>query len=219
MQFDLRPLRNVIVKKGSDDDDSAIYEIFSRLNSGGVNLKPQEIRASLYHSVFYERLAKINLAPEWRRLTGRPQPDPRVKDVEILLRCFAMLIDGGKYSPSMLKFLNQFSKKAQRIPPGRVDYLEGLIDSFFSATANLSADTFVSKRTRRFNFALLEAVFAAVCREPFSADKMVTGSVSQEGVASLATDDDFVKASLEGTTRTANVKARLRRAHEILIPS
>src|SRR6266404_1652265 len=36
--FDLRPIRSVIVKQVSPkDDDSAIYEIFNRLNSGGVN--------------------------------------------------------------------------------------------------------------------------------------------------------------------------------------
>ena len=41
-QFDLQPIRNVVVKQNSPkNDDSSIYEIFSRLNSGGVNLKDQ----------------------------------------------------------------------------------------------------------------------------------------------------------------------------------
>ena len=33
-----------------------------------------------------------------------------MKDVEILLRGFALLIDGQNYAPSMVKFLNQFSR-------------------------------------------------------------------------------------------------------------
>ena len=37
-----------------------------------------------------------------------------MKDVEILLRGFAMLVKGDKYRPSMAKFLNQFSR-TQRI--------------------------------------------------------------------------------------------------------
>ncbi|MBV8451301.1 MAG: DUF262 domain-containing protein, partial [Deltaproteobacteria bacterium] len=54
---DLRAIRNVIVKQlAPKDDDSAVYEIFNRLNSGGVNLTPQEIRMSLYHSDFYTML-------------------------------------------------------------------------------------------------------------------------------------------------------------------
>jgi len=60
--FDLRTIRNVIIKQNTPDDgDSSICEIFNRLNSGGVNLMPQEIRSSLYHSEFYEMLTRLNL--------------------------------------------------------------------------------------------------------------------------------------------------------------
>jgi len=52
--FELRPIRMVIIKQNMPpNDDSVIFEIFNRLNSGGVNLTPQEIRASLYYSEFY----------------------------------------------------------------------------------------------------------------------------------------------------------------------
>lgn len=60
MSFDLRPIRNIIVKQVSPSgDDSAMFEIFNRLNSGGVNLTPQEIRSSLYHSLFYAMLFRL----------------------------------------------------------------------------------------------------------------------------------------------------------------
>ena len=46
--FELRPIRMVIIKQNMPpNDDSVIFEIFNRLNSGGANLTPQEIRASL----------------------------------------------------------------------------------------------------------------------------------------------------------------------------
>ncbi|HWN76482.1 MAG TPA: DUF262 domain-containing protein, partial [Bradyrhizobium sp.] len=42
VQFDLRTIRNIIIKQNSPrDDDSSMYEIFNRLNTGGINLKPQ----------------------------------------------------------------------------------------------------------------------------------------------------------------------------------
>ena len=54
-QFDLRPIRSLIVKQNTpSDDDSSMYEIFNRLNTGRVNLRPQEIRTSMYHSDFYD---------------------------------------------------------------------------------------------------------------------------------------------------------------------
>ncbi|MDI6796639.1 MAG: DUF262 domain-containing protein, partial [Desulfatibacillaceae bacterium] len=36
-QFNLRPIRNVVVKQNSpSDDDSSMYEVFNRLNTGGI---------------------------------------------------------------------------------------------------------------------------------------------------------------------------------------
>jgi hypothetical protein len=59
-QFDLRPIRNIIVKQNSPaGDDSSMYEVFNRLNTGGINLRPQEIRTSMYHSKFYDMLYRI----------------------------------------------------------------------------------------------------------------------------------------------------------------
>jgi len=84
--FEMRTIRNIIIKQNYPyDDDSVIYEIFYRLNTGGMNLTPPEIRTSLYHSDFYDMLYRINLDTRWRRLVGSPEPDLHMKDVEILL--------------------------------------------------------------------------------------------------------------------------------------
>src|SRR5471030_2308189 len=124
-QFDLRPLRNIIIKQNSPiDDDSSMYEIFNRLNSGGANLKPQEIRASMYHSYFYEMLQILNKDVRWRKMLSLEVIDLNMKDVEILLRAFAMLIYFEKYGSSMSKFLNQFSKEMKNIDREKVNYLK-----------------------------------------------------------------------------------------------
>ena len=115
--FDMRTIRNVIIKENIDDDkkSSAIYEIFNRLNSGGVNLTPQEIRASLFHSDFYTMLYNVNQDENWRNITPTKTPDIHMRDIEILLRAFAILKDKKIYKPSMTKFLNNFSNKAKSV--------------------------------------------------------------------------------------------------------
>lgn len=114
LQLDLRPLRNIVVRQSSpENDDSSVFEIFSRLNSGGINLTSQEIRMSLYHSEFYNSLMRLNTYDGWRRILANPIPDLHLKDVEILLRVFAMMIDHNHYVRPMMKFLNQFSKKCR----------------------------------------------------------------------------------------------------------
>jgi hypothetical protein len=60
-QLELRTIRNVIIKQNHpQDDDSSMYEVFNRLNTGGINLTPQEIRTSMYHSSFYDMLYQKN---------------------------------------------------------------------------------------------------------------------------------------------------------------
>ncbi|MBI1925405.1 DUF262 domain-containing protein [Candidatus Poribacteria bacterium] len=216
-QFELRPIRNVIVKQNSPkDDDSSIYEIFNRLNSGGINLQPQEIRTSLYHSAFYDMLYRINMLREWRKILHMPEPDLHMKDVEILLRSFAMLVDGCNYAPSLVKFLNQFSKKCHKHTAEYNTYLKELFKSFLRACQSLPDDAFMNKGNRRFNIALFEAVFTVVCEEQFRNGKLLDGTLIADKVLELASDSKFLAASQQGTTKTANVKARLQRAREIV---
>lgn len=217
VQFDLRPIRNVIVKQNvPKDDDSSIYEIFNRLNTGGINLRPQEIRTSLHHSKFYDTLFEINAIPEWRRLLCMPNPDIHSKDIEILLRSFAMLIDGKNYRPSLTKFLNQFSRKSERHTAEQNEYLKNLFMSFLKTCQSAPEDIFLNKKTRRFNIALYEAVFAVGCEAKFGNRKLIEGKLSADKVKQLENDPEFSRASLEGTTSTANVKKRLDRCRAIV---
>jgi hypothetical protein len=217
-QFDLRTIRNVIIKQNApQDDDTSMYEVFNRLNTGGINLKPQEIRMSMYDSRFYEMLYRINSLPGWRRVLANQTPDLHVKDVEILLRGFAMLINGSRYAPSMVKFLNLFSRGCRTHTADQNSYLSTLFDSFLASCAGLPEGAFLTKNGR-FNVALYEAAFTAVCSAAFAERRTVTGNISAEQLASLGTDSQFLGAMLEGTTQTTNVKKRLERATAILTP-
>ena len=217
VQFDLRPIRNVVVKQNHPkDDDSSIFEIFNRLNSGGMNLSPQEIRTSLYHSEFYDMLAKTNLEEEWRRLLRMPQPALHMKDVEILMRGFAMLLDGKDYAPPMTRFLNQFAKRCQSMPASSRKYLETLYKSFLYAAADLPEDTFLNKRNNRFNLALFEAVFTAACGHAFAQRRLLEGKLSAEEIAVLDEDAEFQEASQQATTQKSNVASRLDRARALI---
>jgi len=218
-QLDLRPIRNVIVRQNAPkDDDSSIFEIFNRLNSGGMNLWPQEIRISLYHSSFYDMLRRVNTDPQWRRLLGVNEPDLHLKDVEFLLRGFAMLINAEAYAPSMTKFLNLFSKKCRDHTEEQNGYLEDLFKSFLRASEGLPADLFIGKRTHRFNAALLEAVFTASVTESFGKKEQASGTLSTNEIEALDADEAFQEASQLGTTKTANVTKRLERAAAFISP-
>ena len=216
-RFDHRPIRNVVVRQNSQDgDDSAVYEIFERLNSGGVNLRPQEIRSSLYYSEFYAMLNEINSSDDWRRLVGNPVPDLHLKDLEILLRGFAMLVESKDYAPSMASFPNRFSKKAQSHDAERNGYLRDLFASFLDSARQLPDDAFVSRERSRFNIALFEAVFVAACAPAFADRRLVQGHISADSIEALSGDPEFLQAARAGTAQKSNVLKRLERASSII---
>lgn len=216
VSFELRTIRNIIIKQNAPDDGhSVVFEIFNRLNSGGVNLKPQEIRTSLFHSSFYDMLYKINLNENWRELTPSTTPDLHMKDVEILLRGFAMLIEGENYKPSMTKFLNKFSLKAKSFPETNINYLGELFLAFLEKLPNSDSRLFHSK-TGRFNISVYESIFVASCHEAFKNKNTNVADIELDKVELLKADDTFIEATQFDTASEKNVKARIDRAKEML---
>jgi len=215
--FDLRTIRNIIIKQNfPEEDDSCIYEIFNRLNSGGINLKPQEIRTSLYYSSFYNMLYRLNTLPDWRKIIGVDEPDLNMKDIEILLRGFAMLIEREGYQSSMVKFLNSFSKNCKKLKDEQIDYLEKLFHSFLKSCSLLPERAFYRKTTNKFNISIFEAVFFAQCKSSFDARKFVERKLDPEKLEKLKSDPEFVEAIQSQTTSKENVNKRLRKAESIL---
>ena len=216
-QFELRTIRNVIIKQNSPlGDDSSMFEVFNRLNTGGVNLSPQEIRMSMYHSDFYTMLYHLNSQASWRRLLSTGEPDLHLKDLELLLRGIALLVNRADYAPSMVRFLNQFSIKAKKHTSEQNKYLSELSCSFFDQCNALPPDAFVNKKNRRFNTAVFEAVFVAACTQPFLSRRLLNRPIDLEPLQNLENDSAFLDAMKEGTTQTKNVNDRIRRAEEIL---
>jgi hypothetical protein len=215
--LDLRPIRNVIVKQNAPkDDDSSVYEMFNRLNTGGVNLSPQEIRSSIYHSEFFEALYKINTKAAWRRIISKDQADLHGKDVEILLRAFALLLDLPHYKPSMVKFLNQFAKKAKKYSGENIEYLASLFDAFGTGIGSLRADIFINPRTKRLNVALFESVFYASCNSAARSGSTDIIQPTMSYIQAVANDEVWKQASIEATTDKANVTTRMARACDLI---
>ena len=180
-----------------------------------MNLTPQEIRISLYHSRFYEMLPRSwNLSPGSRRILELPQPDLHMKDLEIVLRGFAMFMEGQNYRPSMAGFLNRFSSQCRNISDERLRELKELFEKFVDSCSLLPARAFYGKVSGKFNILLFEAVFAAQARALHDGTGTQLEPARPE---SLKEDKAFVEATQKSTTDKANVSLRLARAQELVI--
>ena len=153
-------------------------------------------------------LYRINLDETWRSHTPSEIPDLNMKDIEILLRGFAMLIDGENYKPSMTKFLNKFSYLAKSFPDENIDYLERLFSSFLEKVSSADSKLFHS-RTERFNISVYEAIFVATCRNAFIRKDLNLPDIDADKVDELKTDPGFIEATQARTSSTKNVSYRI----------
>ena len=71
--------------------DRSIYEVFERINTGGMRLSPQEIRACVSFGPFSKLLRDLNDNPHWRTIFGKVSN--RLKDEELILRFFLCFIE------------------------------------------------------------------------------------------------------------------------------
>jgi hypothetical protein len=215
--LDLRTIRSVVIRQNVPaDDDSSIYEIFSRLNTSGVVLTGQEIRTALYHSDFYRMLDRINTNDTWRKLLDLSEPDLHFKDLEFLLRGMAMLQRGDLYRPSMRRFLNLYSKECRTMTADDVAFLELLFRNFVDRVMEADPKAFVG-RTRQFNISIFESVFTAVCSRPLATKTSDISEISASQINALKADAEFQKASQSRTAGKAEVAARLSKAREYLM--
>lgn len=215
--LDLRTIRCVFVRQNfPQNDDSSIFEIFNRLNTGGENLTAQEIRISLYNSEFMKMLSLFNADKRWRDLIDQPETDLRMRDVEILLRGFAMLTRGSTYAPSMAKFLNKFAKDMQDESPENVELLGRILSSFLDMCVGFPAGIFGTS-TRKVNISVFESVFAAACEAGFRSGEGNVTKICESKISMLKKDERFLDAASTRSTDTEKVQTRLRRAKEILM--
>lgn len=212
--FDLRTIRNIIIKQNEpEDDDSSIYEVFNRLNTGGLNLKPQEIRMSMYYSDFYKMLFSLNENSTWRGILGLAEPHPHFVDIEILLRAFSFLMYGDSYKASIARFLNRTSKEAKRFSDEKISCLENIFLQFMENCAE-HPEVFINHQRGRFNVALFEAVFTAACQPALDGSKPI--QVTSEQIIELSESQEFLSGMQEGTAKVVNVKKRLDAARSII---
>lgn len=216
MSLNLATIRNMIIKPiSSDDEDGAMFEIFNRLNSGGVNLTPQEIRMSLYQSKLLVSLTDLNKNSKWRELLGNPTEDLRLSDVEAILRSLAMLHYSRNYKNSVTGFLNSFANYSKYYDDEDVKLVTNLWEKFMEACSDISENDFFTGASR-LSITLFESVFYAACIDGFNKKTASVPKITRCYIEKLKSDEQFIKYSTGKTTKKDNVEGRLSRARIIL---
>ena len=202
-------LRSLVVQQLEPDDDTSIYHIFERLNTGGTLLTNQEIRNCVYHGSFTESLISLNKTPEWRSILGKPDPDSRKRDIELMVRFFAMQ-DISSYEKPMKDFLSRYMKKNQDASATSLSEKRQTFQVTCAALVEALGDRPFHVRSG-LNAAVSDAVMVAFSEHLGQVPKNIADRYQM-----LLQDEKFRDSTSKGTTDVNIVKARFLRAEQVL---
>ncbi|MEN3538690.1 DUF262 domain-containing protein [Microbispora sp. ZYX-F-249] len=196
----------IVQTDGSTDSLDAVYQVFERLNSGGTQLTPHEIRVALYAGDFIDLLTELNADPNWRNLYGRKSP--RLRDQEVILRIIALYTSPGTYKRPLKKFLNDFVGQNRDLESLSAE----LVETRFRLAAQLinegAGPRALRRQSAQINTALTEAIFVGLIRR-LDADASVTAADVGQAIERLLGNKRLEPAISRATADEESVRTRL----------
>lgn len=198
-------MRAFIIKQLDPNDATSIYHIFERLNTGGTVLLGQEIRNCVYHGPLNNLLNELNTYPNWRKVIGKPEPDARMRDIEMILRFVALHFFADEYKKPMKDFLSTAMKLKRNLPKDEAESLGALFKSTCDAIVSKLGENPFHNDTGRMNPAFFDAIFTVI-----AGHKNELPAYLKEQYESLIKDEDFKTNSSLRTTDADAVANRLK---------
>lgn len=208
LSFLLRPLRVTTLNDRSDLD--VRYELFERLNTGGVLLHPQEIRNCIFRDKIRDQLKELAADPTFRKVV-LVQSSEQTEAIyeECVLRFFAFLNRYKSFGHRVGQFLTDFAKEmnAKGVSAAQIDL-------FRRTMAYLSAQIPAGIKRNQKNVTpinLYEAIAVG------TALLLQDGKIPKDGaVAELLKSQELLKFTQGGTNTRPMVVGRIELVRDAL---
>jgi Protein of unknown function DUF262 len=189
---------------------NSVYEVFERINTGGIKLSPQEIRSCICHGNFNNYLHKLNDNVQWRNLYG--PKSKRLKDVELILRFMAFYEKSTEYKRPMKHFLNDYMKEKRNFSDAQLQDMGSIFVRTISfVTQALGPRPF--RPDRSLNTAVFDSVASALAHR-LSVSKAPDNECTLSAYTALLQNERFVEGYIRATADEENVKKRLEEAQK-----
>jgi uncharacterized protein with ParB-like and HNH nuclease domain len=147
----------VIINPGTPE--SVKYNIFKRINTGGLPLSGQEIRHALFQGKGTTLLAELSKSDDFLTATDHSINDSRMAAREIILRCLSFLLLGSAgYSNN--DNMDNFLRKGLRV----LNNLENLSNLNFEK--NFAKDNL--KRTKAMDYEKIKKIFLSSMKRSYN---------------------------------------------------
>ena len=204
-----------------------MFNIFKRINTGGMTLNGQEIRHAVNPGPVREYLKRLADSREFREATGHSIGTQRMQDRECVLRFLAFHIQPWeRYAADSLdSHLDQSMKTINRMPRDRLEALEADFSKAMQAASRIFGHDAFRKRYRpddvRFpvSLALFETWGEQLARcAPEEIDQLVARrtEVRERFMALLNGDAEFEKAISMSTGTPQRIRKRFKAVRDLV---
>lgn len=196
-------LTSIKVTTLSDKSDKEVrFDLFERLNRGGVSLTDQEIRSCVYRGGFNDFIKELSLDENFLNcvhISAKKESDGTRE--ELVLRFFAYLYDLENFSHSVKDFLNEYMEKADK----KFNYSKN--DKLFKTVfekLNKALPNGISKGRKNTPLNLYEAVSVGA-----GLSYLETGRIYTDGIEKWITDAELIKYTTGATNTKSQVVGRI----------
>ncbi|HEX4084186.1 MAG TPA: DUF262 domain-containing protein [Chthoniobacteraceae bacterium] len=198
----------IIKQEEPKNDDTSIYHVFERLNSGGRKLAAQEIRTAVCHGALMGLLSDLNVVASWREIYGKESP--RLKDRELILRFLALNFEKSKYERPMSEFLTKFANRHKDAPAEELTrFTKAFVDTIDLLCKEIGSKVF--RIERALNAAVFDAVMVGLAHR-LSKGTLQDVAALRKSYKQLTGDRTFNVLVASSTAGETNIRDRIKMA-------
>jgi len=200
------------------------FNIFKRINTGGLVLSPQEIRHALNQGPVAGLVADLAQSDEFINAMGGNVPSDRMEDRDYTTRFLAFYLSWENYQPDLESFLNNGMALANTKSNQELEQIKFAFKNAMKASFNIFGKYAFRKkyepeeRRKPINKALFECISVALAkRSDEELEKLVfRKNLVDEGLMNLCGNDREFYLSISSSTGDAlSVKRRHEKINEL----
>jgi len=201
-------LRAIHIKQLSPSRrNDCVFHIFERLNTGGTQLKPQEIRNAVFRGEIVMALQELNSNNGWMKALKIKTNDKHQRDMEFVLRIFSLYKNWEEYEKPMIRFLNEAMRENRDFSSPKAKKFANRFPIVMKAIAQNIEAPFRPRGV--VNMAVMDSIVVALLEcENFDFSKL------KETYEKILSDTNFQRTTAMSTADAVVLKERFQIARE-----
>ncbi|WP_202114733.1 GmrSD restriction endonuclease domain-containing protein [Vreelandella zhuhanensis] len=201
LKFSLRPLK---VTTLSDKSDLKVrFDLFERLNTGGIKLTDQEIRACVFRGQFNDFISELSENEHFNAVVNLPKAkESDGTKAELILKFFSYKNNRDNFEHSVVDFLNDYM--ADSSVSFNYKKNRSIFENTFEALASELPEGIKRGNRKTTPFNLFEAISIG------AADAIEEGTdIRGKDVETWIDDEELTKLTSSATNSKPKLKARI----------